>query len=141
MCSFLRIVLEALHKIRSSIGSLYKASESIATLDMLCSFAEYASIAQCSNPTVYSLHSFVVCPVMTSDTTAIKAGRHPILDRLHPCDVVSNDVSLCQAHSFPPHHWSKYEGKVHVSSSTRLAHHHGTHWHVCTCRRGTDQNE
>ena len=100
MCSFFRIVLEALHKIRSSIGCLYKACESIATLDMLCSFAEYASIAQCSNPKVYSLHSFIVCPVITSDTTAIKAGRHPMLDRLHPCDVVSNDVLMCQAHSF-----------------------------------------
>lgn len=37
---------------------------------------------------------------MTNDTTAIKSGRHPVLDRLHPCDVVSNDTLMCQAHSF-----------------------------------------
>jgi DNA mismatch repair protein MSH4 len=37
---------------------------------------------------------------MTHDTTAIKGGRHPMLDGLHPGDVVSNDTLLCPFHSF-----------------------------------------
>lgn len=95
-----RVVLEAQDNIRTSIGCLYKAGESIATLDMLCSFAEYASIAQCGNLSVIIAFLSVVCPEVTTDTTAIKAGRHPVLDRLHPGDVVSNDALMCQAHSF-----------------------------------------
>lgn len=84
--------------VRALVGCLYKTSESVATLDMLCSFTEYASIAQCGNQRQFD--SIVVCPEMTQDTTAIKGGRHPILDRLHPSDVVSNDTLLCPSHSF-----------------------------------------
>lgn len=39
-------------------------------------------------------------PKVSSETTAVKAARHPILDRLNPLSVIPNDWFACAGHSF-----------------------------------------
>lgn len=41
----------------------------------------------------------LVRPRINEETTAIKSGRHPILDRIRPGAVVGNDVLCCRGHS------------------------------------------
>ncbi|KAH9045814.1 muts domain V-domain-containing protein [Lactarius hengduanensis] len=68
-----------------NIGALYKASEAVAMLDMLWSFA----------------HVSIIRPEFTS-TLAIKSGRHPILENVQsvgmlvPNDVYCSDCTVFQ---------------------------------------------
>ncbi|KAI9139759.1 DNA mismatch repair protein Msh4 [Paraphysoderma sedebokerense] len=64
-----RTISDLITKFRSKIGSLYKVSESLAMLDMLSSFATSAKANRYVRPEF-------------SDTLAIKAGRHPIREKL-----------------------------------------------------------
>ena len=41
----------------------------------------------------------IVRPRINEETTAIKSGRHPILDRIRPGTVIGNDVLCCHGHS------------------------------------------
>lgn len=84
-----QVALETVSAIRNGFLSvLYKASEGIATLDLLASFAEYAALNN------------AVCPVLSEDTLAIRQGRHPILDHLSKGTVVGNDILACPGHTF-----------------------------------------
>lgn len=70
------------------VGVLYKASEAIAMLDMLWSFA-YISILQ-----NYTRPEF-------TGTLAIKSGRHPILECIKSSGaIVPNDVYICDSTTF-----------------------------------------
>jgi dsDNA-specific endonuclease/ATPase MutS2 len=62
------VVEELLHEIRSHIAAIYSVNDCIALLDMLVSFATFASTCEES-----------VRPEITEDgPIAINAGRHPI---------------------------------------------------------------
>ncbi|KAG0299101.1 MutS protein msh4, partial [Dissophora globulifera] len=65
-----KIVSELSGNIRQDIGVLYKASEAIAMLDMLLSFAHLCSVNEYTRPEF-------------TDTLAIKKGRHPIIEKLY----------------------------------------------------------
>ncbi|KZT09019.1 uncharacterized protein LAESUDRAFT_742230 [Laetiporus sulphureus 93-53] len=79
-----RIIQELTAEIILDIGALYKASEAIAIVDMLWSFA----------------HASILRPEFTG-TLAIKAGRHPVLEGVTAAGtLVPNDVYCCEASSF-----------------------------------------
>ncbi|KAI0727611.1 muts domain V-domain-containing protein [Fomitopsis betulina] len=79
-----KIIQDLAAEIVASIGALYKASEAVAILDMLWSFA----------------HVSILRPEFTG-TIAIKAGRHPILETVQSAGIlVPNDVYCSEAASF-----------------------------------------
>ncbi|CAG0890009.1 unnamed protein product [Darwinula stevensoni] len=82
------VVKELLKAIQGQISSLYKLSEATATLDMLQSLAHLRSIS-----TDYTRPNF-------GDTTAIRGGRHPILDKLGPDPPIPNDIFLSKETTF-----------------------------------------
>ncbi|KAF8327173.1 muts domain V-domain-containing protein [Cantharellus anzutake] len=83
-----RVIKEILEKVVENIGVFYKASEAIATLDMLWSFAH-----------ISILHNYVR-PEFTG-TLAIKAGRHPILENIGAVGTfVANDTYCDDAATF-----------------------------------------
>ncbi|KAI0028854.1 muts domain V-domain-containing protein [Vararia minispora EC-137] len=73
------------HKVLQDIGALYKASEAVALLDMLWSFARVS----------------IFRPEFTG-TLAIKAGRHPVLEnvQLASGNLVANDVYCSESSAF-----------------------------------------
>ncbi|KAI5480588.1 DNA mismatch repair protein MSH4 [Pseudohyphozyma bogoriensis] len=85
----MRILDELLAEIKSQIASLYRASEGLAMLDMLASFADV------------STKNNYVRPEFT-DTLAIKSGRHPLHEqfRLGDGSFVPNDTYASDAASF-----------------------------------------
>ncbi|KIJ45044.1 hypothetical protein M422DRAFT_167040 [Sphaerobolus stellatus SS14] len=80
-----KIIQDLLDTVVHDIGVLYKASEAVALLDMLWSFA----------------HASILRPEFTG-TLAIKAGRHPILENVQSSagTLVPNDVYCCDSSSF-----------------------------------------
>lgn len=83
-----KIIQDLVAEILTDVGALYKASEAVALVDMLWSFA-HASIIQ-----------NYVRPEFTG-TMAIKSGRHPILEKLQPAGtLVPNDVYCDDSSSF-----------------------------------------
>lgn len=80
------IVKELACQIRTDIGALYKASEAIAMLDMLSSFAYQYTVSEYIRPNF-------------TDTMAVKQGRHPIIERLQEA-FVPNDIYASYAHTF-----------------------------------------
>ncbi|KAG0097316.1 MutS protein msh4 [Podila epicladia] len=81
------VVKELACQIRADIGALYKASEAIAMLDMLSSFAYQCTVSDYVRP-------------QFTDTMAVKQGRHPIIERLHESAFVPNDIYASYAHTF-----------------------------------------
>ncbi|KAL4244476.1 DNA mismatch repair MutS family protein [Abortiporus biennis] len=83
-----RVIQGLVDDIVGDIGALYKASEAVALLDMLWSFAHISIIRN------------YVRPEFTG-TLAIKAGRHTILETVQSAgSTVPNDVYCCEATSF-----------------------------------------
>ncbi|KAF9482407.1 hypothetical protein BDN70DRAFT_853443 [Pholiota conissans] len=83
-----KIVLDLIARIIGDVGALYKASEAVALVDMLWSFA-HASIMR-----------NYVRPEFTG-TLAIKSGRHPILETIQSKGtLVPNDVYCDDSSSF-----------------------------------------
>ncbi|PAV21710.1 hypothetical protein PNOK_0166700 [Pyrrhoderma noxium] len=83
-----RIIQELVAEVIVDVGALYKASESIALLDMLWSFSHT------------SIFRNYVRPEFTG-TLAIKSGRHPILEIVQNAGtLVANDVYCCDNSSF-----------------------------------------
>jgi len=81
------------------VGALYKASEAIAMLDMLWSFAHV------------SIMKNYVRPEFTG-TLAIKSGRHPILENVQSVGmVVPNDVYCSDCTAFQVIHGPNMSGK------------------------------
>ncbi|KAL1755189.1 muts domain V-domain-containing protein [Schizophyllum commune] len=71
-----KIIQDMVAEIIVDVGALYKASEAVALLDMLWSFA----------------HASIIRPEFTG-TLAIKSGKHPILETIQSAgSVVPNDV-------------------------------------------------
>jgi DNA mismatch repair ATPase MutS len=82
------IIDEVLHSSREQIGHLYKLVDIVATIDMLRSFAEV--VARGGN--AYLRPQF-------GEAIALKEGRHPVLHKLTPATLVSNDTYLCQSNT------------------------------------------
>lgn len=64
-----KVIEDLIDNIRTQIAVLYRICESVALLDMLASFAHVSSTYDWVRPEI-------------SDTLALKAARHPILDRV-----------------------------------------------------------
>ncbi|KAI0245681.1 muts domain V-domain-containing protein [Lactifluus subvellereus] len=100
-------IKDLVSEILTDIGALYKASEAIAMLDMLWSFAHV------------SIMKNYVRPEFTG-TLAIKSGHHPILENVQsvgmlvPNDVYCSDCTAFQVLQGPNtiiHFYSPYAGK------------------------------
>ncbi|KAG8891086.1 MutS protein msh4 [Tulasnella sp. 332] len=100
-----RIIQDLVANIVEEIGVLYKASEAIALVDMLWSFA-HTSI----------LHTYVR-PEFTG-TLAIKGGRHAVVENvLNAGGFVQNDVYVCADSTFQMVHGPK----IHDALLSRLS--------------------
>ncbi|KJE91446.1 hypothetical protein CAOG_009564 [Capsaspora owczarzaki ATCC 30864] len=85
------VLANVLLDIRDMISSLYKLTEVLAILDMLQSFAHHATLSRQA-----------VRPEFT-DTLAVKAGGHTIIEHLNSADeasVVTNDVFMSSGCNF-----------------------------------------
>jgi DNA mismatch repair protein MSH4 len=82
-----RSIQELIDDVRTEIHALFRVSESIAMLDMIASFAQLATSQDYVKPEL-------------TDTLAIKAGRHPIRDKIQIEKYVPNDVYATQQHRF-----------------------------------------
>ncbi|KAJ5167667.1 uncharacterized protein N7482_003261 [Penicillium canariense] len=71
-------VQELLHDVCAEIAGLFRISEAIAMLDMLAAFAQLAVSHNYIRPEI-------------SNSLVIKAGRHPIRERIHSSKFVPND--------------------------------------------------
>ncbi|KAE8267876.1 hypothetical protein A4X09_0g4461 [Tilletia walkeri] len=69
------------------VGALFKASEAIAILDMLASFAHLVTVQNCVRPEL-------------TNTLAISNGRHPVLARFPTQKLIGNDVYASEGQSF-----------------------------------------
>lgn len=102
---FKRTVSKLLGTFRDNINILYKSSEAIALLDMLASLAtsnvssDYGKFTICSHELTYLYFILLVRPQF-SDTIAINAGRHPILDHILSFPLVPNDSFASLSSSF-----------------------------------------
>ncbi|KAL2360673.1 hypothetical protein RJZ56_006470 [Blastomyces dermatitidis] len=82
-----RSIQELIEDIRSHIAGLFRVSESIALLDMLADFAHLVTMQNYVRPEL-------------TDTLAIKAGRHPIREKIHTDKYVPNDAYATQQSRF-----------------------------------------
>jgi DNA mismatch repair protein MSH4 len=74
--------------VRQHMGSLFRICEGIAMLDMLASFAHLVTTQD------------YVRPQLSPDTLAIKAGRHPIREKIQEAKYIPNDVYATQQKRF-----------------------------------------
>ncbi|KAI9493031.1 DNA mismatch repair protein Msh4 [Zychaea mexicana] len=82
-----KTVTDLLQVFRADIGVLYKVSEAIAMLDMLLSFGHCCSLSEYVRPEF-------------TNTLAIEAGRHPIMERIQQEPVIPNDTYTSLSSSF-----------------------------------------
>ena len=80
-------IQDLISDIRSDISGLFRISESIALLDMLSAFAYLVTIQDYTRPEL-------------TETLAIKAGRHPVREKLHNDKYIPNDVYATQQSRF-----------------------------------------
>ncbi|CAL1696962.1 unnamed protein product [Somion occarium] len=79
-----KVINDLIQFVVANIGALYKASEAVALLDMLWSFA----------------HTSIMRPEFTG-TLVIRGGRHPVLEGVQTAGMtVPNDVYCCDSSSF-----------------------------------------
>ncbi|UNI17140.1 MutS protein msh4 [Purpureocillium takamizusanense] len=81
------VIQDLIADLRRTASQLFKVCESVALIDMLASFAQL------------SMTRDYVRPDITS-TLALKAARHPILDKSHVGDIVPNDYYASEQHCF-----------------------------------------
>lgn len=83
-----KVVQDLVEEILSHTGALYKASEAVALVDMLWSFAHVSIMRRYTRPEF-------------TGTLAIKSGKHPILETVQsPGTLVANDVYCDDASRF-----------------------------------------
>ena len=136
--SWRRIIQDLTHEVIVDVGALYKASEAVALLDLLWSFAHATISKHDPQLHVVQLHTFgysvnqyetivsfiipkIRCfrsirpqarPEFTG-TLAIKGGRHPVLENVQFAGAtVPNDVYCCEASTFQIVQGPKYVGFV-----------------------------
>ncbi|EKG14913.1 hypothetical protein MPH_07813 [Macrophomina phaseolina MS6] len=72
---------------RAYMASLYRVGESIAMLDMISSFAHLVTSQEYTRPRL-------------TDTLAIKAGRHPIREKIQSANFIPNDFYATEGQRF-----------------------------------------
>lgn len=82
-----RSIQELIDEIRGETAILFKVCESIAMLDMLASFAQLVTTLDYCRPEL-------------TDTLAIKAGRHPIREKIQVEKFVPNDAYAAKQSRF-----------------------------------------
>lgn len=82
-----RSIQELIDEVRGEMAILFQVCESIAMLDMLASFAQLVTTQDYARPEL-------------TDTLAIKAGRHPIREKIHAGAFVPNDAYAAQQSRF-----------------------------------------
>lgn len=82
-----RSIQGLIDELRGDLPGLFRISEGIALLDMLASFANLAVIQDYVRPEL-------------TDTLAIKAGRHPIQEKIHSTKYIPNDAYATQQSRF-----------------------------------------
>lgn len=75
------------------IHLLYRASQAVASLDLLASFAEYAVQEDAQRPRIVSPHPRQHPQQSRSGTMAIQGGRHPCFEA-RDSSIVANDLFL-----------------------------------------------
>jgi DNA mismatch repair protein MSH4 len=80
-------IQELIANVREHMSVLFKICESVAMLDMLASFAQVVTSLDYVRPTI-------------SETLAIRAGRHPIREKIHSTKFIPNDVYATQQTRF-----------------------------------------
>ncbi|KAL5495776.1 MSH4 [Sanghuangporus weigelae] len=125
-----RIIKEMVMKIVVDAGALYKASEAIALLDMIWSFAHvsihqnYGLLDICVRHSAQFHLAFPVRPEFTG-TLAIKAGRHPVLEKAQAAgSLVPNDVYCCDSSYFQIIQGPNMSGTTSSSDSSSAAQRH-----------------
>jgi DNA mismatch repair protein MSH4 len=76
-------IQDLINDVRTVVHPLFKISESIAMLDMIASFAQLVTTQEYVRPEL-------------TETLAIKAGRHPIKERIQREKYIANDVYATQ---------------------------------------------
>ncbi|KAK6438801.1 MutS protein msh4, partial [Oleoguttula sp. CCFEE 5521] len=82
-----KAVQELILAVREHMGSLFKICEGITMLDMIASFAQLVTSQDYVRPQL-------------SDTLAIRAGRHPIREKIRDTKFIPNDVYATQQKRF-----------------------------------------
>ncbi|KAK2014540.1 muts domain V [Colletotrichum eremochloae] len=82
-----KVIQDLIDSIRTQLQPLYRVCDSIALLDMLASFAQASSTHDWKRPEI-------------SDTLALKAARHPILDKSLRDNFVPNDYYATDEYRF-----------------------------------------
>ena len=82
-----KAVQELIGNVREHMSILFKMCEGIAMLDMLSSFAQVVTSQDYVRPQI-------------ADTLAIRAGRHPIREKIHNTKFIANDVYATQQTRF-----------------------------------------
>ena len=82
-----RSIQDLIDDVRPRLHPLFKISESIATLDMLSAFTQLVTTQDYVKPEL-------------TDTLAIKAGRHPIREKIQVDKYIPNDVYATQQNRF-----------------------------------------
>ena len=80
-------VQDLIDAVRDEIEPLFKASDAIAMLDMLGSFAQLATTQDYCRPEI-------------TKTLAVKSGRHPIREKIHSQRYIPNDAYASQQSRF-----------------------------------------
>ena len=82
-----RTIQELIQDVCSEISGLFRVSEAIAMLDMLAAFAQLATFNDYIRPEL-------------TDVLAVKAGRHPIREKIHSNKFIPNDGYATQQSRF-----------------------------------------
>lgn len=82
-----KAVQELIANVREHMGSLFRICEGIAMLDMIASFAQLVTSQDYTRPQL-------------GDALAIKAGRHPIREKIQETKFIPNDVYATQQKRF-----------------------------------------
>ncbi|KAK1450445.1 MutS domain V [Colletotrichum melonis] len=82
-----KVIQDLIDSIRTQLQPLYRVCDSIALLDMIASFAQASSSFDWRRPEI-------------SDTLALKAARHPIMDKTLKGGFVPNDYYATEEHRF-----------------------------------------
>lgn len=76
-----------INNVREDIAPLFKTCEAIALLDMIASFAQLVTIQDYCRPEL-------------TDTLGVKAGRHPIREKIHAEKFIPNDAYATEQSRF-----------------------------------------
>ncbi|TDZ13869.1 MutS protein-like protein 4 [Colletotrichum orbiculare MAFF 240422] len=82
-----KVIQDLVDSIRTQIAPLYRICDSIAILDMVASFAHASSTHDWVRPQI-------------SDTLALNAARHPIMDKTLPGQIIPNDYYAAEDYHF-----------------------------------------